>query len=101
MIGIETPGGVVLTVGLQDIHVFAHPRILLKPLVNKIPCFSAMSISLMEAPKVDYKINALGLPITSVPGLADFLEGKREPSRVQSRWRWGEKKEKINSYLFL
>lgn len=77
MIAIETPAGVTLTVGLEDLHVFAHPRVLLRPLVNKIPCFSAMSISLMEAPKVDYKLNAFGLPITSVPGLADFLESRQ------------------------
>lgn len=31
-----------------DLHVFAHPRITLKPLVPAFPCFANINVSLME-----------------------------------------------------
>ncbi|GFP95988.1 synaptotagmin-3 [Phtheirospermum japonicum] len=59
---------------LVDLHVFAAPRVTLKPLVPTIPCFANMVVSLMEKPYIDFGINVLGGDIMSIPGLYRYVQ---------------------------
>ncbi|KAK3000621.1 hypothetical protein RJ639_020713 [Escallonia herrerae] len=63
-----------ITVQLVDMHIFAAPRITLKPLVSTIPCFGSIIVSLMEKPHIDFGVKVLGGDIMSIPGLYQFVQ---------------------------
>jgi Ca2+-dependent lipid-binding protein len=49
-------------------------RIVLSPLIDAIPCFSACSISFVKLPEISYDIYSAGLPITSIPGFGEWFD---------------------------
>ena len=59
---------------MRNVSFVGQIRLILKPLVPKLPPFSAVAISMMRQPFVDFNVDAIGLPITAIPGLSDFLE---------------------------
>ncbi|XP_014499420.1 synaptotagmin-2 [Vigna radiata var. radiata] len=66
--------GLKATVQVMDLHVFAIPRITLKPLVPSFPCFANIFVSLMEKPYVDFGLKLVGADLMSIPGLYKFVQ---------------------------
>ncbi|XP_010691897.2 synaptotagmin-2 isoform X1 [Beta vulgaris subsp. vulgaris] len=66
--------GLKASVQVVDLHVFAHPRITLKPLVPAFPCFANINVSLMEKPHVDFGLKLLGADAMAIPGLYRFVQ---------------------------
>ncbi|BAT77463.1 hypothetical protein LR48_Vigan04g255500 [Vigna angularis] len=66
--------GLKATVQVMDLHVFAIPRITLKPLVPSFPCFANIFVSLMEKPYVDFGLKLVGADLMSIPVLYKFVQ---------------------------
>ncbi|EEE56908.1 hypothetical protein OsJ_06577 [Oryza sativa Japonica Group] len=66
--------GLKATAQVIDLHVFALPRITLKPLVPSFPCFAKIVVSLMEKPHVDFGLKLLGADLMAIPGLYVFVQ---------------------------
>ncbi|KAL8242164.1 hypothetical protein R6Q59_012466, partial [Mikania micrantha] len=58
-----------IKIQLVDLQVFAIPRMTFKPLVPVFPCFSNVTVSLMEKPHVDFGLKIQGGDVMSIPGL--------------------------------
>lgn len=56
-------------VGVDDLVVSGSVRVKLKPLLEKIPVVGAISISLIQKPRIDFGLKVLGGEITAIPGL--------------------------------
>eukprot|EP00963_Diacronema_lutheri_P010727 scaffold1143_cov396-Pavlova_lutheri.AAC.4 len=56
-------------VGVDDLVVSGSVRIKLKPLLEKIPVVGAISVSLIQKPRIDFGLKVLGGEITAIPGL--------------------------------
>lgn len=65
------PASVSTSVG--DIFFRSTLRVLLKPLMDEIPCFGALSVSLVSKPEIHFKLSTVGVSVMSIPGLNDFL----------------------------
>ncbi|CAI5525859.1 unnamed protein product, partial [Closterium sp. Naga37s-1] len=66
--------GFNLSVQLTDLHVRAVARITVKPLVPVFPCFSRITLALMDKPHVDFALRVLGLDIMAIPGLCNLAQ---------------------------
>ncbi|KAL8152642.1 hypothetical protein V2J09_010402 [Rumex salicifolius] len=75
ILAIKTRLGVALPVQVKDIGFTGVFRIILKPLVEELPCFGAISYSLREKKKMDFSLKVVGGDISSIPGLHDAIEG--------------------------
>ncbi|KAF6166253.1 hypothetical protein GIB67_031037, partial [Kingdonia uniflora] len=74
-------------VQLEDLQIFAVPRIILKPLVPTFPCFGNIKVSLMEKPHVDFGMKLLGGDIMAIPGLYHFVQ-ETIKKQVASLYLW-------------
>ncbi|GJP29665.1 hypothetical protein CLOM_g19297 [Closterium sp. NIES-68] len=59
---------------LTDLHVRAVVRITVKPLVPVFPCFSRITLALMDKPHVDFALRLLGLDVMAIPGLCNLAQ---------------------------
>ncbi|CAI5989876.1 unnamed protein product, partial [Closterium sp. NIES-64] len=74
--------GLDLSVQLTDLHVRAVARITVKPLVPIFPCFSRITLALMDKPHrdfalrphVDFALRVLGLDVMAIPGLCNLAQ---------------------------
>ena len=66
-------GPVSVTVRVEDFFFRGTVRALLKPLIDEIPCFAALSISLVTRPTINFKLNTVGVSVMAIPGLNDAL----------------------------
>ena len=66
-------GPVAVTVRVEDFFFRGTVRALLKPLIDEIPCFAALSVSLVTAPTINFKLNTVGVSVMAIPGLNDAL----------------------------
>ena len=66
-------GPVSVTVRVEDFFFRGTVRALLKPLIDEIPCFAALSVSLVTRPTINFKLNTVGVSIMAIPGLNDAL----------------------------
>nr|XP_043622708.1 synaptotagmin-5-like [Erigeron canadensis] len=74
ILDVMTRLGVGLPVQVKNIGFTGVFRLIFKPLVNKFPCFGAVSFSLREKKKMDYTLKVVGGDISAIPGIADALE---------------------------
>jgi len=66
-------GPVSVTVRVEDFFFRGTVRALLKPLIDEIPCFAALSVSLVTRPTINFKLNTVGVSVMAIPGLNDAL----------------------------
>ena len=66
-------GPVSVTVRVEDFFFRGTVRALLKPLIDEIPCFAAISVSLVTRPTINFKLNTVGVSVMAIPGLNDAL----------------------------
>ncbi|CAN0901147.1 SYT5 [Linum grandiflorum] len=73
---MTTLAGVTLAVQVKDMEFNGVFRLIFKPLVEKLPCFGAVSYSLTEKKKLEFKLEVVGGGDirTSIPGLYSALE---------------------------
>ncbi|XP_068663626.1 synaptotagmin-3 [Aristolochia californica] len=76
-----------LTVQLLDLQIFMAPRVSLKPLVPTFPCFSGISVSLIEKPDIDFGLKLLGGDIMSIPGFCQLVQ-KMVKDQIASLYLW-------------
>ncbi|XP_072986888.1 synaptotagmin-3-like isoform X1 [Typha latifolia] len=74
-------------VQLTDLQISLAPRVTLKPLVPSFPCFSNLSISLMEKPFFDCGFKLLGGDIMAIPGLYQFIQD-RVAAEISILYHW-------------
>ncbi|KAF6155080.1 hypothetical protein GIB67_035827 [Kingdonia uniflora] len=67
--------GVALPVQVKNIGFTGAFRLIFKPLVEEIPCVGVVSYSLRQKKKLDYTLKVVGGDLSSVPWLADAIEG--------------------------
>ncbi|KAH7851638.1 hypothetical protein Vadar_014586 [Vaccinium darrowii] len=79
--------GLKASIQVVDLHIFAAPRITLKPLVPSFPCFANIQVSLMEKPYVDFGLKLLGADVMSIPGLYRFVQ-ELIKDQVASMYLW-------------
>ncbi|XP_020597200.1 synaptotagmin-3-like, partial [Phalaenopsis equestris] len=72
---------------LLDLQIFLAPRITLKPLVPSFPCFSSISVSLVEKPYLDFGLKLLGADIMAIPVLYRFVQDKIA-SEISKLYHW-------------
>ncbi|KAG6546961.1 hypothetical protein Mapa_011577 [Marchantia paleacea] len=72
---------------LVDFQLFLTARITLKPLVDVFPCFSNISVSLMEKPHVDFGLKLLNADLMAIPGLYRFVQDYLK-QMVASMYLW-------------
>ncbi|KAL5697877.1 Synaptotagmin-5 [Ranunculus cassubicifolius] len=75
ILDIKTRLGVGLPVQVKDIGFTGVFRLIFKPLVEELPCFGAVSYSLREKKKLDFKLKIVGGDVSSLPGISDAIEG--------------------------
>ncbi|KAK6941707.1 C2 domain [Dillenia turbinata] len=75
ILDIKTRLGVALPVQVKDIGFTGVFRIIFKPLVEEFPCFGAICYSLRQKEKLDFTLKVVGGEISSIPGIADAIEG--------------------------
>eukprot|EP00051_Salpingoeca_urceolata_P010352 m.126394 g.126394 ORF g.126394 m.126394 type:complete len:1440 (-) comp16680_c0_seq2:53-4372(-) len=66
--------GVELKVKLIDLEVSGTLRLMFTELSDTLPCFNAVCISFVNKPDVDFSLQTARVPLTAIPGLANFLE---------------------------
>lgn len=81
--------GVTLIPKLRKIHMYATVRVVLRPLVPKIPCFGAIAVALKQPPLVNFELDFGMLDIAQVTsrqfgkvgpwGVTAFLRGCPPP----------------------
>ncbi|KAK6290281.1 hypothetical protein POUND7_001822 [Theobroma cacao] len=77
-----------ITLQLLDVQICAAPRIALKPLVPTFPCFTRISVSLMEKPQVDFGLRLLGADIMAIPGLYQYIQQEMISKQIASFYLW-------------
>jgi len=61
---------VSVPISLTEVQGSVTVRLIFHPLLPTFPCFGAISIALMNKPKLDFDLRVVGGDITLVPGLA-------------------------------
>uniref|UniRef100_A0A7N0TZC8 Uncharacterized protein n=1 Tax=Kalanchoe fedtschenkoi TaxID=63787 RepID=A0A7N0TZC8_KALFE len=74
VLDIKTRLGMALPVQVKDIGFTGVFRLIFKPLVDEFPCFGAVSYSLRQKKKLDFKLKVIGGDISNIPGLSDAIE---------------------------
>ncbi|XP_074287108.1 synaptotagmin-5-like [Silene latifolia] len=73
VLDIKTHVGVTLPVQVKNIGFTGLFRIILKPLVNELPCFGAICFSLRKKKDLDFTLKIIGGDISTIPGLSDAI----------------------------
>lgn len=68
VIQLQTTGP-LLTVQLQDLVVFGVLKLIFRPLRDQFPGFGAVTMTLREPPKVDFRTKFLGGDLLAIPGV--------------------------------
>ncbi|XP_024987121.1 synaptotagmin-3-like isoform X1 [Cynara cardunculus var. scolymus] len=76
-----------IKVQLIDIQTTAALRVTLKPFVPTIPCFSNVTVSIMDKPEVDFGLKVMGGDLMAIPGLYHFIQ-KLIKKQVASLYLW-------------
>jgi len=58
---------------LKNFSLSGIVRVMLEPLMDVIPCIGSVSISFVEKPRIRFDIDAMKMPVTSVPGFHKWL----------------------------
>ncbi len=66
--------GLVVHARAENLQLECTLRLVLTPLVPVYPCFGALCFSFTRKPNMHFTLNAANLNLTSIPGLAGFLE---------------------------
>ena len=66
-------GPAPVSVHVADFFFRGTLRAVLKPLIDDIPCFAAVSVSLVTKPSINFRLSTVGVSVMSVPGLNEFL----------------------------
>ncbi|KAK9279953.1 hypothetical protein L1049_013637 [Liquidambar formosana] len=74
ILDIKTRVGVGLPVQVKNIGFTGVFRLIFKPLVDKFPCFGAVSYSLREKKNLDFTLKIVGGEISAIPGISDAIE---------------------------
>eukprot|EP00246_Nothoceros_aenigmaticus_P012559 TRINITY_DN3958_c0_g1_i1.p1 TRINITY_DN3958_c0_g1~~TRINITY_DN3958_c0_g1_i1.p1 ORF type:complete len:535 (-),score=102.43 TRINITY_DN3958_c0_g1_i1:317-1921(-) len=61
-------------VEVKDFTVYGIARIILKPLMEELPGFGAILVSLREPPEVDFRTSILGGDLTALPGVDNAID---------------------------
>ncbi|KAJ3693407.1 hypothetical protein LUZ60_008887 [Juncus effusus] len=75
VLDIKTTFGMSLPIQVKNIGFTGVFRLIFKPLMEKFPCFGAVSYSLREKKKLDFTLKIVGGEISTIPGLSDAIEG--------------------------
>ncbi|KAF6173826.1 hypothetical protein GIB67_003827 [Kingdonia uniflora] len=75
VLDIKMMVGVVLPLKVKNIEFNGVFRLIFKPLVEEFPCVGAISYSLREKKKLDFTLKVVDGDLSSIPGLADAIEG--------------------------
>lgn len=60
-------------ISVSDVSMQATVRVHLKSFVPTPPYAAVLGVSLLQLPHVDFSLHAIGMDITSVPGLQTLL----------------------------
>ncbi|KAF3447091.1 hypothetical protein FNV43_RR12271 [Rhamnella rubrinervis] len=74
VLDVKTRVGVGLPIQVKNIGFTGVFRLIFKPLVDEFPCFGAVSYSLREKKKLDFKLKIIGGDISSIPAISDAIE---------------------------
>ncbi|KAJ8751832.1 hypothetical protein K2173_026026 [Erythroxylum novogranatense] len=74
VLDINTRVGVSLPIQVKDIGFTGVFRLIFKPLVEEFPGFGAVSYSLREKKKMDFRLKVIGGEISAIPGISDAIE---------------------------
>ncbi|KAJ3677246.1 hypothetical protein LUZ60_002970 [Juncus effusus] len=75
ILDVKTYLGVALPIQVKDIGFTGVFRLMFKPLVDQLPCFGAVCFSLREKKKLDFKLKVIGGDLSTLPGVADAIDG--------------------------
>nr|GMC65158.1 synaptotagmin-5-like [Ipomoea batatas]GME17825.1 synaptotagmin-5-like [Ipomoea batatas]GME20544.1 synaptotagmin-5-like [Ipomoea batatas] len=75
ILDIKTYLGVALPVQVKNIGFTGVFRLILRPLVDELPCFGAVCVSLRHKKKLDFTLKVIGGDLTAIPGISDAIEG--------------------------
>nr|GLL45318.1 synaptotagmin-5-like [Ipomoea trifida] len=75
VLDIKTYLGVALPVQVKNIAFTGVFRLIFRPLVEELPCFGAVCVSLRQKKKLDFTLKVVGGDLTAIPGIADAIEG--------------------------
>nr|CAD1840745.1 unnamed protein product [Ananas comosus var. bracteatus] len=70
-----------------DLQIFALPRITLKPLIPRFPCFAKIFVSLLDKPHIDFGLKFIGADLMAIPGLYRFAQ-ETIKNQVVSMYGW-------------
>lgn len=70
-----TVGPLAVSVALYDVVVNVRLRLEFGPPVPHVPPFAGVKLSVMDVADLDFTVAVLGLPVTSIPGVAALLRG--------------------------
>ena len=76
VVAITLVGGVQTVIQLAALQLSAVARVKLGPLVGAIPCFGAVSVSLIGEPFLDFSLTALSGDLMAVPGLTGLVSSQ-------------------------
>lgn len=74
VLDVKTRLGVALPIQVKNIGFTGVFRLIFKPLVDEFPCFGAVSYSLREKKKLDFKLKIVGGDVSTIPGIYDAIE---------------------------
>eukprot|EP00850_Spirogloea_muscicola_P020725 SM000224S07113 [mRNA] locus=s224:208503:212456:- [translate_table: standard] len=66
--------GLKATAQLVDVSMALTARATFKPLVNVFPCFTKITVCLMQKPQIDFGLKLLGGDLMAIPGLYQFVQ---------------------------
>ncbi|KVH90476.1 hypothetical protein Ccrd_007511 [Cynara cardunculus var. scolymus] len=89
-----------IKVQLIDIQTTAALRVTLKPFVPTIPCFSNVTVSIMDKPEVDFGLKVMGGDLMAIPGLYHFIQFRWVIGVNVGQWQKLIKKQVASLYLW-
>ncbi|XP_019153553.1 PREDICTED: synaptotagmin-5-like [Ipomoea nil] len=75
VLDIKTYLGVALPVQVKNIGFTGVFRLIFRPLVEELPCFGAVCVSLRQKKKLDFTLKVVGGDLSTIPGMSDAIEG--------------------------
>eukprot|EP00899_Mesostigma_viride_P005394 jgi/Mesvir1/14856/Mv05473-RA.2 len=67
-------GPLSMSTGFTDVQFFARVRVILKPLTDRVPWFSALSLSFMEPPEMKYDLTGSANMVDAIPGCNSIVD---------------------------
>lgn len=81
----------MVPLSIQNLEISGKLRVVLAPLVKKVPILGGVSFSFIENPRIDFSFEAAKLNVLGIPGLSDMLTDVVKNQVISTMMLWPKK----------